>query len=79
MHGLVYQRNKIDWSSECYNIKCPGHKCYKGRKENHKNYLGREHLGREPSNFEYKETMIHKIFVYNILWMKLQNQESFFF
>ena len=65
MHGLVYPRNKIDWSSECYNIKCPGHRCYKGLKENHKNYLGREQLiwedlGSEPSKFEYKEAMIHK-------------------
>ena len=39
----------------------------RSEKENHKNYLRREQSGREPSKFEYKETMIHEIFVYNIL------------
>ena len=60
MHGLVYPRNKIDWSSEC--IKCPSHKCYKGLKENHKKLprKGTIDLGSEPSKFEYKEAMIHK-------------------
>ena len=37
-----------------------------------------EHLGSELLKFELRETMIHKIFVYNILWMKLQNPENIF-
>ena len=39
----------------------------RSEKENHKNYLEKGTLGREPLKFEYEETMIHKIFVYNIL------------
>ena len=63
MHGLVYPRNKIDWSSECYNIKCPRTQMLqRSEKENHKNYLekGTIDLGSEPSKFKYKEAMIHK-------------------
>ena len=50
----------------------------RSEKENHKNYLekGTIDLGSEPLKFEYKEIMIHKIFVYNILWLKLVNQKK---
>ena len=51
----------------------------RSEKENHKKYLEKGTLGREPLKFEYKETMIHKIFVYNILWMKLVNKKKVFF
>ena len=81
-HVLVYPRNKIDWSSECYNIKCPRTQMLQLRVGKGKP----QKLPREGNlwdvnrrSFEYKETMIHKIFVYNILWMKLVNKKKRFF
>ena len=77
MHGLVTQEIKLTGAASASSAQV----IYATRvwRKTTKNYLGREQSGREPSNFEYKETMIHEIFVYNILWKKLVNQKKRFF
>ena len=81
-HVLVYPRNKIDWSIECYNIKCPRTQMLqRSEKENHKNYLEKGTLGTWTVEVlsTKKQWFIKSLYIIYSEWNWWIKKKSFFF